>query len=39
MEKFGTIDKIMRADVAQLSAVEGIGEELARRIKTYFEEL
>ncbi len=39
MEQFGTIDKIMRADVAQLSAVEGIGEELARRIKSYFEDL
>ena len=39
MEKFGTIDKIMRASVTELAEAEGIGEELAKRIKTYFEEL
>ena len=36
MEKFGTIDKIMNADVKELCEAEGIGEELAKRIKTYF---
>lgn len=38
MEKFGTLDKIMRADENELVSVEGIGEELAARIKKYFEE-
>ena len=38
MEKFGTIDKIMSATVEELSEAEGIGEELAKRIKLYFEE-
>ena len=39
MEKFGTIDKIMRASVEELRAAEGIGPELAVRIHKYFEEL
>lgn len=39
MEKFGTIDKIMSADVNELSECEGIGEDLASRIKEYFEKL
>ncbi len=39
MQKFGTIDKIMHASVEELCAAEGIGEELAGRIKTYFENL
>ncbi len=38
LEKFGTIDKIISADVAALSQVEGIGEELAKKIYTYFKE-
>lgn len=38
MEKFGTIDKIMHAGSEDLTQAEGIGEELAKRIKTYFEE-
>ncbi|MDE5896707.1 MAG: excinuclease ABC subunit C, partial [Clostridia bacterium] len=39
LEKFGTIDKIMRADEEELARAEGIGRELAARIKKYFEEL
>lgn len=38
MEKFGTIDKIMDADEAALCEVEGIGEELAKKIRLYFKE-
>lgn len=38
MEKFGTIDKIMHASLQELCEAEGIGEELAKRIKFYFEE-
>ena len=38
IEKFGTIDRIMRADVRELAAVEGIGDSLAASIKKYFEE-
>ena len=38
LEKFGTIDRMMRADVKELAAVEGIGENLANVIKKYFEE-
>ena len=38
MEKFGSIDKIMSADVKALCEVEGIGEELAKKIFTYFKE-
>jgi len=39
METFGTIDKIMRADEKELSRVAGIGEELAKRIREYFQSL
>lgn len=38
MEKFGTIDKIMNASLEELGECEGIGEELAGRIKEYFSE-
>ncbi len=38
MEKFGTIDKIMHASVAQLCEAEGIGEELAKKIQIHFKE-
>ena len=38
MQKFGTLDKIMGADVQELAAVDGIGEKLAGKIKKYFEE-
>lgn len=33
MQKFGTIDKIMKASEEELCEVEGIGEELAKKIK------
>ena len=33
-----TIDKIMNASVEELCEVEGIGEGLAEKIKTYFKE-
>ena len=39
LASFGTIDKIMRASEEELAAVEGIGPQLAARIKKYFEEL
>ena len=39
LQAFGTIDKIMRADEAALSAVPGIGPELAARIRAHFEGL
>ena len=38
MDKFGTIDKMMDADVQELAEVDGIGEELAQRIYKYFKE-
>ncbi len=38
LEKFGTIDKIMSANVTQLCEVDGIGEELAKKIYAYFRE-
>ena len=38
LEKFGTIDKIMSASVEALCEVDGIGEELAKKIQTYFKE-
>ena len=37
-EKFGTIDRIMRASVKELAEVDGIGENLAAVIRKYFEE-
>ena len=38
LEKFGTIDKIMSANVEELVTADGIGEELAKRIYQYFKE-
>ncbi len=38
LEKFGTIDKIMSASVEELALVNGVGEELAKKIYTYFKE-
>lgn len=38
MDKFGTIDKIMSANVEELTTTEGIGEELAKKIYAYFKE-
>ena len=38
MEKFGTIDKIMRASVEELCKVDGIGIELAKKIVAFFKE-
>ena len=38
MEKFGTIDKIMSATEEELCQVDGIGIELAKKIRTYFKE-
>ncbi len=38
MDKFGTIDKIMNASKEELATTPGIGEELAGRIRLYFEE-
>ena len=39
MTKFGSIDKIMKASEEELCACEGIGRELARRIREYFQNL
>ena len=39
MQAFGTIDKIMRASQEELARVDGIGPQLAARIRTYFEQL
>ena len=36
LEKFGTIDKIMDATEEELCQAEGIGPELAKKIKEYF---
>ncbi len=38
LDTFGTIDKIMSASVEELQTVEGIGEELAKKIYAYFKE-
>lgn len=39
LEKFKSIDKIMQASVEELCAAEGIGKELAVRIRDYFQKL
>ncbi len=39
MQKFGTIDAIMKADEAELMQAEGVGKELAARIRNYFDTL
>ena len=38
MEKFGTIDKIMNADIEALCTVQGIGKDLAEKIYKHFKE-
>ena len=38
LETFGTIDKIMSADEEALCQVDGIGAELAKKIRAYFKE-
>ncbi len=38
IEKFGTIDRMMRASEKELADVEGIGEVLAAAIRKYFKE-
>lgn len=38
LDRFGTIDKIISADIEALCKVEGIGEELAKKIYRYFKE-
>ena len=38
LEAFGTIDRLIRADVKEIAAVNGIGDALAEGIKKYFEE-
>ena len=38
LEKFGTIDKIIGATEEELCTVEGIGMELAKKIRSYFKE-
>ncbi len=37
LEKFGTLDKIMRADLEELTSVEGISKPLALAVKEYLE--
>lgn len=39
LERFGTIDKIMRASEEELMQTDGVGKELAARIKKHFESL
>ena len=39
MEKFSSIDKIMQASEEELMGCEGIGRELARRIREHFQNL
>ncbi|MBQ7879694.1 MAG: excinuclease ABC subunit C, partial [Clostridia bacterium] len=38
MQKFGTIDKIMKASEEELCEVDGIGTELAKKIKATLKE-
>ncbi len=39
LDRFGTIDRIMRASEEELRETAGIGNELAARVRKYFEEL
>ena len=39
LEKFKSIDKIMQASEEELCSCEGIGRELALRIREYFQKL
>lgn len=38
VEKFGSIDKIMHASIGELMQVDGVGENLAKQIKKFFED-
>ena len=38
LERFGTIDRLMRAEKSEIASVNGIGDSLAGVIKKYFEE-
>ncbi len=38
LDKFGTIDRIMSASEDELCTVEGVGKELAKKIRLYFKE-
>jgi ERCC4-type nuclease len=38
MSKFSTIDKIISASEEELAEAEGIGKELAKKIKKFFDE-
>ncbi len=39
LERFGTIDRVMRAGVEELMQADGIGKDLAEKIKEHFEKL
>jgi len=38
LEKFGTLDGIMSASIEDLASINGISQEMAKKIKTYLEE-
>ena len=38
LNKFGTLDKIINANLQDIAATEGIGLELAKKIKAYFKD-
>lgn len=38
MSKFGTLDRIKNASIDELKEVEGVGDELAKKIQDYFKE-
>ncbi len=37
-EYFGSLDKLMKADMDELSSIKGIGEETAKSVKSFFED-